>query len=212
MTDLRDYIPQDVEFELPKKNPYPTVLFEGADSLEEIERVLADKFTVLNANISTTRKLDAYEKRTIRENYSELIENDKIECEQSLAKIEAEAKNAVKDAKERLQSVNTQISDLVQQVKGGVKSIELPDSTTYRIAIDNHYLYYTWLNGKFILAKTELIPEWDRRELFNMQERNQRAFQDVFGIDLQPEEVAEGQEPEQESIYREAEELANEIE
>lgn len=114
----------------------------------------------------------------------------------------------IKDAKERLQSVNTQISDLVQQVKGGVKSIELPDTTTYRIAINNHYLYYTWLNGKFLLAKTEAIPEWDRHELFNMQERNQKAFQDVFGIDLQPE-VAEGQEPEQESIYREADELAD---
>ena len=54
--------------------------------------------------------------------------------------------------------------------------------------MDNHYLYYTWANGQFKLADVCLIPEWERRELFNMQDKNAQALFDMFGFDFRKKE------------------------
>lgn len=189
MKDLSNYIPDEIKFNLPKAaDRFPKVLFEGADSLAEIEKLLADKFVALNAGPKVVRFLDAYEKQTMRNNYAELMEGDKIKHETELVKIEAEAKQRVKDAKERLQATLTRIDNLVKEVKAGSKEIDLPQDTTYRIAVDNHYLYYTWANGQFKLADVCLIPEWERRELFNMQDKNAQALFDMFGFDFRKKE------------------------
>ena len=120
MKDLSNYIPDEIKFNLPKAaDRFPKVLFEGADSLAEIEKLLADKFVALNAGPKVVRFLDAYEKQTMRNNYAELMEGDKIKHETELVKIEAEAKQRVKDAKERLQATLTRIDNLVKEVKAG---------------------------------------------------------------------------------------------
>ncbi len=176
MKDLSNYIPDSIQFSLPKAaDKFPKQLFEGAKSLEEIEKHLADKFVALNAGPKVVRLLDAYEIQTMRNNYAELMEGDKIKHEAELVKIEADAKLRVKEAKERLQATLTRIDTLVKDVKAGSKEIDLPQETTYRIAVGNHYLFYTWANGKFQLADVCLIPEWERRELFNMQDKNAQA-------------------------------------
>ena len=189
MKDLSNYIPDSIQFSLPKAaDKFPKQLFEGAESLEEIEKHLADKFVALNAGTKVVRLLDAYEIQTMRNNYAELMEGDKIKHEAELVKIEADAKLRVKEAKERLQATLTRIDTLVKDVKAGSKEIDLPQETTYRIAVGNHYLFYAWANGKFQLADVCLIPEWERRELFNMQDKNAQALFDLFGLDFRKKE------------------------
>lgn len=189
MKDLSNYIPDSIQFSLPKAaDKFPKQLFDGAESIEEIEKHLADKFVALNAGPKVIRMLDAYEVQTMRNNYAELMEGDKIKHEAELVRIEAEAKQRVKEAKERLQATLTCIDTLVKNVKSGSKEIELPQETTYRIAVGDHYLYYTWANGKFQLADVCLIPEWERRELFNMQDKNAQALFDLFGLDFRKKE------------------------
>ena len=95
MKDLSNYIPDEIKFNLPKAaDRFPKVLFEGADSLAEIEKLLADKFVALNAGPKVVRFLDAYEKQTMRNNYAELMEGDKIKHETELVKIEARPNSA----------------------------------------------------------------------------------------------------------------------
>lgn len=169
MIDLKNYVPEEPVFKLPKDTPFPRVIFEGAKSMDDIRKLLSGKFICDGVpSGSAVRYLDEYEKRSLRANYSEL-----------------------KEAKDKLQSVITQIRDLVYQVKRGEKEVDLPADTTIRMPLNGYYLYYAWIAGKFQLCRVDKIPSWDEQNLFANLETNKQAFLDVFGIDI--DTVAYGQ-------------------
>lgn len=185
MTDLKNYAPEHPEFKLAKGVSFPRVIFQGAKDMEEIRKHLSGKF--IAESVSGTkahRFLDKYELTSIRANYSELLEDEQPKLEDKLAEVEAQAKQIVKDAREKLQAVVTQIKDLAYQAKLGIKEVELPADTTIRMALCGHYLYYAWIDGKFQLCRVDKIPSWDEQSLFANLETNKQAFLDVLGIDM----------------------------
>ncbi|WP_418981742.1 hypothetical protein [Alistipes sp.] len=185
MIDLKDYAPQSPEFKLPQNTPFPQVLFEGAEDIEEIRRQLAGRFvTESTKGVRALRLLDEHEQKSIRANYAELLEEVQPKLEERLREVEASCKTAVREARERLQAVTTRIRDLVYQVKRGETEIDLPGEATVRMALCGHYLYYAWVDGKFRLCRTEPIPAEDAQSLFANLETNRQAFHDVLGIDL----------------------------
>lgn len=189
MKDIKNYAPEKPEFVIPEDVSFPNVLFGGAKNMDEVRKHLSGKFiteSVLNGK--TDRKLDAYEKAMIRANYAELLENEQPRLEEALAKIEAEMKRQVSDAKDRLQAIVTQIKDLVYEVKRGVKSVDLPPDTI-KIPIKGYYLYYAWLGGEFRLVRADKIPDWDKEKLFSNLETNKEAFLEVLGIDIETGEI-----------------------
>lgn len=184
MIDLKNYVPEEPVFKLPKDTPFPRVIFEGAKSMDDIRKLLSGKFICDSISSGTAvRYLDEYEKRSLRANYSELMEDEQPKYEAELAEMEAKMKELVKEAKDKLQSVVTQIRDLVYQVKRGEKEVDLP-SDTVRIPLNGHYLYYSWVAGKFQLCRIDKIPVWDEQNLFTNLETNRQAFMDVFGINI----------------------------
>ena len=192
MIDLKNYVPEEPVFKLPKDTPFPRVIFEGAKSMDDIRKLLSGKFICDGVpSGSAVRYLDEYEKRSLRANYSELMEDEQPKYEAELADIEAKMKELVKEAKDKLQSVITQIRDLVYQVKRGEKEVDLPADTTIRMPLNGYYLYYAWIAGKFQLCRVDKIQSWDEQNLFANLETNKQAFLDVFGIDI--DTVAYGQ-------------------
>lgn len=185
MIDLKNYAPVQPEFKLPKNVSFPRVIFEGAKNMDDIQKYLSGRFIAESmTNAKAYRLLDAYEKASIRANYSELMEDEQPKLEDQLAYIEASCKQMTKEAKDKLQAVITQIRDLVYQVKRGDKEVDLPTDSTVRIPLDGHYLYYAWINGMFQLCRVDKIPSWDEQSLFANQETNKEAFREVLGIDI----------------------------
>lgn len=190
MQDIRNYVPEKPRFQIaPKHNQYPAVLFEGAKNFDEIKKLIAEKFIGINTGAKVFRLLDNYEITTIRANYSELMENDRIEAEANLLQIQAEAKAMVDGAKSRLQSIETQIDDLVSQVKNNNKEVELLEENSYRLTVSNHHLYYSWVGEEFTLTRVDEVPEWEMRDLFSQQDKNHAALRDMFGFDFSTGEL-----------------------
>lgn len=185
MIDLKNYAPVQPEFKLPKNVSFPRVIFEGAKNMDDIRKYLSGRFIAESmTNAKAYRLLDAYEKASIRANYSELMEDEQPKLEEQLADIESSCKQITKEAKDKLQAVITQIRDLVYQVKRGDKEVDLPADSTVRIPLDGYYLYYAWINGMFQLCRVDKIPSWDEQSLFANQETNKEAFREVLGIDI----------------------------
>ena len=185
MIDLKNYAPVQPEFKLPKNVSFPRVIFEGAKNMDEIRKYLSGRFIAESmTNAKAYRLLDAYEKASIRANYSELMEDEQPKLEEQLADIESSCKQITKEAKDKLQAVITQIRDLVYQVKRGDKEVDLHADSTVRIPLDGYYLYYAWINGMFQLCRVDKIPSWDEQSLFANQETNKEAFREVLGIDI----------------------------
>lgn len=185
MIDLKNYIPEQPEFKLPKGVSFPKVIFEGAKNMDDIRKFLSGRFIAESmTNAKAIRYLDSYERCSLRANYSELMEDEQPKLEKQIADIEANCKQITKEAKNKLQAVITQIRDLIYQVKRGDKEVDLPTDSTVRIPLDGHYLYYAWINGKFQLCRVDKIPSWDEQSLFANQETNKEAFREVLGIDI----------------------------
>lgn len=184
MKDLKDYLPEQLEFKLPKGVRFPLVIFEGAKDMNQIRKHLSGAFISENLRgAKAYRLLDEYEKSTIRANYGELLEDEQPVLEAELEAVKEACKKKVKDAEDRLQAVRTQIKDLAFQAKEGTKEFDLP-SDSVRMPIDGHYLYYAWINEAFRLVKVDPIPTWDKDNLFNQLETNKAAFKEVLGIDI----------------------------
>ncbi len=189
MKDLKNYAPENPEFVLPEELSFPNVLFVGAKNMDEVRKHLSGKFITESVTSGKTdRKLDAYEKATIRANYAELLEDVQPQLERALSVIEEEMKSQVSEAKERLQAVRTQIRDFVYEVKRGIKEVNLPPDTI-KIPVKGFYLFYAWIGNEFRLVRAEKIPAWDKEKLFSNLETNKEAFLDVLGIDIETGEV-----------------------
>lgn len=185
MIDLKNYVPEHPEFKLPKNVSFPKVIFEGAKNMDEIRKQLSGKFIAESTpGVKAFRLLDAYERASIRANYSELMEDEQPKLEDALAEVEAQCKAIIKEAKDKLQAVTTQIRDLVYQVKRGDKEVDLPGESTMRMALCGYYLYYARIDGKFQLCRVDKIPSWDEQSLFANLETNKQAFLEVLGIDI----------------------------
>lgn len=184
IANLKDYKPEHVEFILSDlvKAKFPLTLFDGCDNIEEIIANVNEHFTPLfPENETATRKLDDYEVNQIREEYCIKTEDDLPDARAQLVEAIERARQIKKDAEDKLLAVQTSILELAAKVKQGTADFKLSPNNTIRIALCSHYLFYTWEDGKFQLAKAEKIPEWDARELWSQDEQNRKGMKDLFG-------------------------------
>ncbi|MDO5764584.1 MAG: hypothetical protein Q4P84_02635 [Elusimicrobiales bacterium] len=198
LADLIDYRPQEVEFVLTdsQKEEFKDVMviFEGAKSFKECSKVLDKKFNCLfpEGEIAT-RLYDKHEIDMIREEYCVRQENDVPERKKNLQETLERIKQMKKDAEEAYNSVLLEIADLAARVKDGTTDFKLPSTETVRMAVNGHYLFYSWIDGKLKLVKAQKIPAWDRNGLWSQEDWNRNAFKEIFGIEF-PEVVKPEQE------------------
>lgn len=187
LANIRDYEPQEIQFVLRDsiKERFPITIFDGAKSPEEIIKVVNTSFNALfPENETAVRSMDDYEIKEIREEYCLRQENEVPKRMQELEEAIDYAKRLKKEAEERYNSLLSEIRDLAAQVKDGTKEYKLSSKNTIRIALDGHYVFYSWVNEKFQLVKAERIPEWDKRSLWSQEEKNREAMYDLFGYEF----------------------------
>ena len=187
LANIKDYRPETIEFVLSDKakETFPLTLFEGAKDPDEIVRIVNEKFNALfPENEVATRKMDDYEINEVREEYCLKQENEVPKRQIELAEALDKAKRMKKDAEDRMANILAEICDLAAMVKTGTKEFNLSSTQTIRLALNGHYCFYSWVDGKFQLVKTEVIPEWDKRSLWSQEDRNRQAMMELFGIEL----------------------------
>jgi hypothetical protein len=181
----KDYLPSDVKFDVPEQLGFPTVIFVECTDIEEVRKKVSEHLIAIQEKDTVAiRFLDDNEKEWIRDEYQILLENKKPRLEAELDAIIAEAKNKIKEAKAKYQAVNTEIDDLVSQVRIGTKRMELKFGETFRIPVGENYLYYSWINEKFKLAYVRPIPQWERRDVFNSSTKNAETFTELYGVEV----------------------------
>ena len=187
LANIKNYRPESIEFVLSAKvkDMFPNVLFEGAENPEEIVKIVNEKFNALfPENEVAIRKMDEHEILEVREEYCLKQENDVPKRMQELADAIDTAKRMKKDAEDRYESLLQEIRNLAAMVKDGTKEFQLSSTNTARMALNGHYCFYSWVDGKFQLVKADKIPEWDKRSLWSQEDRNRQAMMELFGFEL----------------------------
>lgn len=103
---------------------------------------------------------------------------------EELETVLAQIKTMKKNAEEAYSSALLEVSDLAARVKNGITDFRLPSTRTARIALNGHYLLFSWVDDKFQLCNVQKIPDWDRSGLWSQEDVNQQAMKEVFGIEF----------------------------
>lgn len=200
LSDLKDYRPEEIMFVLSdsQKEEFKDalVIFKDAKSFKECSKVLEKKFNCLFPEGEVaTRMYDKHEIDMIREEYCLRQENDVPERKKHLLETLERIKQMKKDAEEAYNSVLLEIADLAARVKDGTTDYPLPATETVRLAVNGHYCFYSWVDGKLQLVKAQPIPKCDRNGLWAQEDWNRAAFKELFGIEFpEVEKPAENEE------------------
>ncbi|MHC0442343.1 hypothetical protein [Flavobacterium sp. 3-210] len=180
MEVVKNYLPAVIEFTAKTSEvPESLGIFETP---EDVQKFMSENFIAMPKQIDTDRLLDEYEKDHIRNDYMvELEENLPVYQNQLIeaARETERAKEAEKRAKETVSASFNKVELLSKEVKKGVTEMNLDPATTYEVAFNGNYYYYTWLNGELKLAKIKKIPDHDLSDLFNSSERNKTFFESL---------------------------------
>lgn len=180
MEVVKNYLPAVIEFTA-KTSEVPEIL-GTFETPEDVQKFMSENFIAMPKQIETNRLLDDYEKDHIRNDYMTELENNlPIYQGQHLekAKETEAAKEAEKRAKETVSASFNKIEALSKEVRKGVTEMNLDPATTYEVAFNGNYYYYTWLNEELKLAKVKKIPDHDLSDLFNSSERNKTFFESL---------------------------------
>jgi mRNA-degrading endonuclease RelE of RelBE toxin-antitoxin system len=191
--DIENYIPKDVEFvldedvreEFPTELDFRSIPNQGLQSKRDCLKFVGKEFTCTFPDGEyVTRKMDAYEKGAIREEYCALVENILPERKRQLEEAVEEAKRMKKEAEERYAAALQEVASMAAEVKLGTVEMRLKGSDTFCIAIAGYYLFYTW-NEKtqtFVLAKGYEVP--DATDIFTQDENNRAKMLEYFGAEF----------------------------
>ena len=179
-----DYRPKNITFDVAMDE---TVMPEALGEFKKHEDVLKflgnAKLTTINQAMTASRHMDATEKKEIRENYIDVLENvlPRLEKDHSV-KTQAfnEAKKAEKDAHEMVNASISEAKILARDAKRGLKPITLDDVYTFRLPYKGRYYFYTWIDGVLKLCKISDIPEHEKTEIWNAMAANEEFIEKTF--------------------------------
>lgn len=205
-----EYRPPYIEFDVaPDDSILPEVLgsFENA---EQAQKFMGGNLSAINQSITVKRHMDSVEKREIREQYHDLLENTlpKLEQEHAIMTQELnEAKKAEKQAADMENAAITEAKLLAKEVKRGTKEMRLDDVYTYRVPYKGRYHFYTYMDGVIKLCAIKDIPEHDKSEIWNAMAENDKFIEDNWGdgcitdVDFEENEQVTTQEGPQEQLF-----------
>lgn len=207
--ELEGYMPKNPEYiidenvreEFPLELDFKTIpneqLLTKRDAMKFIARVFTATFP---EGDYVTRKMDDFEKKNIREEYCQLVENQLPERKRQLEEALEEAKRMKKEAEERYASALQEVAAMAAEVRLGTVEQRLKGTDTFCMSLAGYYLTYTWNEEKqvFILAKGYEIE--DNSEIFASDENNRKQMLDLFGAEF-PEPQPRAQEADADSDF-----------
>lgn len=178
MNELKDYVPNEIKFQLSAAITFPEVIFENCTCMDDVKKELSEHFvTVQEKDVIAERIMDDYEISAIRADYGAIAEEQMPELEERFEALKAEFYASKKEFEAKISSLHVRFKDLVNLARKGVRDYPLETADTFRIPVTGYYLYYSWVNGHFRLASVQEIPEHERDDLFNSGETNRQAFE-----------------------------------
>ncbi|GEM_PF-6415131 len=184
MKGLNDYRPPHVEFDIEHDGTMPETFGEFADA-KAASQYIADHLVAINQGVTVSRFMDAKEKKQLREEYNNILEQLVPTLEAKLAdklKELSEAKKAEKEATEQVNAANTAARDLARDVRRGTKDMKLDELFTWRIPYKGRYYFYTYIDGQLRLCKERDILEKERAELYTTMADNEDFIDTNFTV------------------------------
>ena len=179
---LDDIVREEFPLELDFIN---AVQSEKLETKRDVMRFIGRTFTATFPESEyVTRLMDDTEKRAIRDQYCQLVENQLPERKRQLEEALEEAKRMKKEAEERYASALQEVATMAAEVKLGTVEQKLKGSDTFTIALAGYYLTYTWNEAKqvFVLAKGYEVQ--DANDLWSSDENNRQQMLDLFGCEF----------------------------
>lgn len=175
---IRDefYRPANIEFNVSKDGTnVPESLGEFATA-EEASKFIGSNFTSLNRGVTVSRHMDAFEKKTTREDYQDVLENLVPVYEKELSAAELALTNAkaiLKNAQEGYDFTINRAKNLAAEAKRGLKDMILDEKYTSRIAYQGRYYFFTYIDGSLRLCLIREIPETEKGEIWSQMGANE---------------------------------------
>ena len=183
MTNIEDYRPINIEFNVSKDGTnVPESLGEFLTA-EEAAKFIGSNLTSLNRGVTVSRFMDAYEKKTTREDYQDVMENLVPVYEKELSAAEQALTNAkaiLKHAEEAYDFVITRAKNLAAEAKRGLKDMILDEKYTWRIPYQGRFYFFTYIDGMLRLCLIREIAESEKTEIWSQMGANEEFIDREF--------------------------------
>lgn len=192
-SDLKGYVPENVEFVLPEyvKEIFPAQLdfsaIDGQDiktANDAIKFIGKEFVATFPAGETVMRKLDDFEISNIREEYCVMQENEvpkrKLNLEETLEEIKAMKKKA----EQAYDSILEEVAKYAAEVKRGTREVALSSKETFCIALAGYYAIYTYDRNKKVFVLAKAFEVHDHSELWANEEKNREAMLKHFGLEF----------------------------
>jgi hypothetical protein len=178
-----DYRPANIEFNCsPDGTNVPSILgqFENA---EEASKFIGSNFTALNRGVTVSRHMDAFEKKTCRDDYQDVLENLVPVYEKELSAAEMallNAKEGLKNAQEAYDFTIGRAKTLAAEAKRGLKDVILDEKYTWRIPYGGRFYFFTYIDGSLKLCLIREIVESEKGEIWTQMAANEEFIDREF--------------------------------
>jgi hypothetical protein len=176
MQTEENYRPKSIEFNVAHDDSLMPESFGEFETAEEATKFIGGNFVSTSQSITVNRHMDNVEKKLLREKYENVLENILPINESKhveLANELTEAKRKEKEAAETVSATMTEVKYLSQEVKRGLKEINLDENHTSKIAYKGRFYIYTYIDKELKLCRIKDILEHEKSEIFNDSAANE---------------------------------------
>lgn len=180
-----NYRPQHIEFDVATDGSLMPETFGEFESAELASKFMGGNMVIINQGVTVSRHMDHVEKKLLREQYEDVLENilPVVEKRHVIATNElGESKRKEKEASETVNATITEVKHLSMEVKRGLKEMALDELFTYKVPFKGRFYFYTYIDGSIRLVKISEISEHEKGEIFNSSAENEKFIDDNFGI------------------------------
>jgi hypothetical protein len=178
------YRPANIEFNVAHDGSNVPETFGEFKDAEEAMAFLGSNLIAVNSAITAARHMDFKEKTDLRNECTDIMENQVPVYEKGLS----DAENALNDAKKKLKTaeeaydfVISQAKSIANEVKRGLKDMELDELFTVRIAYKSRHYFFTYIDKQLKLCLIRDIPESEKAEIWNQMAGNEIFIDTNFG-------------------------------
>ena len=180
-----DYRPAVIEFNVSQDGTNVPESLGVFPTPEEASKFVGTHFTSLNRGVTVSRHMDAFEKKTTREDYQDVLENLVPVYEKELSAAElalTNAKATLKNAQEAYDFTIGRAKNLAAEAKRGLKDMILDEKYTSRIAYQGRYYFFTYIDGQLKLCLIREIPESEKSEIWNQMAGNEEFIDREYAL------------------------------
>lgn len=152
-------------------------------TIDDFQKYFALNTVSEHSKVSATRFYTDEEIQNFRGIILGVVEEELPEARQNLLEKEANLSIAKKEkeiAVETVGALQTKITDLANEIKGGKTTIDVASNRCYRVPYKGKYYFYAWQdNGDAVLVKVQEIPEHEKAEIFSSTNKNEEFFESL---------------------------------